>query len=104
MHFLLKSPVEQIVTPRSGVPIPDEQNGKVPEKTWKAMQEIFISHSDLKERVDSYDDFFLMGGMLDACLGNCMDYFARNYVKNGERLYCLSDLSVIHDYLFFYSD
>jgi len=79
--------IDHVITPKTGTPIPDKNNGKNSAEVWDFLTKVFTSNSELREKVEGYDNFLFIGGFLEACLTNCMEHFSREYVENGEKLY-----------------
>ncbi len=95
--ILFDKRIESFNTPKNGIPIPDENNGKVADEMWEFLSYTFIKHSDLKRKVVGRENILFVGGMLEACLSNCMDYFAENYLSNGEKLFYIPELCPVWD-------
>ena len=85
---------EAIATTSFGTPLPDRKPEEFSDEFWKAIQEIFISHSDLAEKVAGHSPVLFIGGVLENCLANAAGYSSDNYRKDGEKFFYIPELCV----------
>jgi len=86
--------VESFFTLGNGYPFPDKMPKDENEEQWKALRRYFVTHSELKTKINGYSPIIFLGGAFERCVGNIAAYCADNYELNNGEIFCIEDLSV----------
>lgn len=85
-HFIFDKRLEWAVTTLYGFPIPDRNDGRIPEDKWCEMEQVFTKHSMLAELVQDAGEYLFIGGALENCVVNAACYFDMHFRQGNEMM------------------
>lgn len=96
-EILFDDRVDCITTMANGLPIVDERPEELEEHIWDYLKSFYISHSELKDKIENMKTIMFIGGYLENCLAKVSLYFHRNYRSNGQRILYVPEVCVSID-------
>ena len=95
--FLFDERIKEVKTTIHGLPRFDKKPKGFPRREWEIFSKIYISHLEFSKLIGREKNVFFIGGVLENCVANIMNYFYENHIRNGERLFYIPELCVSVD-------
>ena len=91
--YLLDARIERIATSNYGTPLRDAQPDDISLVEWDALKQNLISHSELQQKIGNASTLMCIGGVLENCLANALDYF-QSHIRHDQTLFYTTELCI----------
>ena len=95
--FIFDPRITSVVTTPFGTPRPNAKPEPISAETWRAVEKMYTSDSELEQHFIDVNPIIFIGGVLERCVTNIACYAHQKYKKPGQELFYIPELCVSLD-------